>query len=144
MPNFLESIELVGCFLPLFSGFVRLFELLAARRIFLGALDTFWYFVDAVLDLCFHDLISRLAPTGRSVDLRDSVHCLVSFQCQFGTLRSDFKILYTRISMSRWFEKHIKIRCFLNAVTDHMLWVRLLPCRYLQIHHFKIKCWTHS
>ena len=31
--------------------------------------------------------------------------------------------------MSQWFEKHGKIRCFLNAVTAHMLWVRLLPCR---------------
>ena len=40
--------------------------------------------------------------------------------------------------MSLWFEKQVKIRCFLNAVTAHMLWVRLLPCRYLQIDHFKI------
>ena len=42
--------------------------------------------------------------------------------------RGDFEILYTRISMSRWVEKHGKIRCFLNAMTTHMLWVRLLPC----------------
>ena len=43
--------------------------------------------------------------------------------------RGDFRILYNRINMSRWFEKHVKIRCFLNAVRAHMLWVRLLPCR---------------